>query len=73
MLIGKLHGYEFHVPESGGKAGKGCNKTSSIQVRKGGVIEKNIRFTLADPASCTAAIEKAKRFAVASSMENANA
>jgi len=62
MKIGELNGYTFHVPTSGGKAGKGCNVTSSLQVRKGYYVIKQFRFTLADADSRTKAIQKAKDF-----------
>jgi hypothetical protein len=64
MKLGELNGYEFHVPTSGGKAGKGCNRTSTIQLRMGNRIIKQFRFTLDDPASRTKAIRKAKAFAM---------
>jgi hypothetical protein len=63
MKIGELNGFEFHVPDSGGKAGKYKNKTGSVQVRLNNCVKKNIRFTVAKPASKDRAIEKAKQYA----------
>lgn len=34
MIVDTYRGYELRIPESGGKAGKGYNTTSSIQVLK---------------------------------------
>lgn len=62
MKIADLNGYEIHVPTSGGKAGFGCNVTSTIQVRKDGCICKQFRFTIADNESRDRAIAKAKGF-----------
>jgi hypothetical protein len=62
MKIGELNGYEFHVPTSGGKAGKGHQKTSTIQVRAGSVIVKQFRFVVADQGSRDRAIRKAKDY-----------
>lgn len=53
-------GVEIHIPTSGGKAGKGYNKTSTIQVWQGSQIVKQIRFTVLDEASRKRAYEKAK-------------
>jgi hypothetical protein len=63
MKIGELNGFTFHVPESGGKAGNGCNRTTSIQVRKGPYIVKQFRFVMSDAKSRADAIAKAKAFA----------
>ncbi len=46
-------GYEVWQPTSGGKAGKGHNKTTSIQIRRqlfsgGYVIVKQFRYKVAD-------------------------
>ena len=40
--------YKIHIPISGGKAGKGLNKTSSLQVRMDGCILKQFRFKTSD-------------------------
>lgn len=61
-LIAELNGHEFYIPTSGGKAGKGHQKTGTIQIRKDGFIRKQIRFVMGDEASQSAAIEKAKAF-----------
>jgi hypothetical protein len=63
MKIGELNGFEFHVPDSGGKAGKYKNKTGSVQVRLNNCVKKNIRFSVDSPASKDRAIEKAKQYA----------
>ena len=49
MKIADYQGYEIHVPTSGGKAGKGHQKTSSIQVHEpmiygGSIIRISFRF-----------------------------
>jgi hypothetical protein len=63
MLITTINGYEFHLPTSGGKAGKGNQKTSTIQVWKDNQIVKQFRFTINDNESRKAAVAKAKAFA----------
>lgn len=62
MIIGNLHGFEFHVPTSGGKAGRGRQKTSTIQVRRDGLIIKQFRFSVADQQTRLKAIVKAKKY-----------
>lgn len=62
MKLGEMNGYEFHLPTSGGKAGTGFQKTSTIQIRKGGIIIKQIRFVIGDPAKRREAVAKAKDF-----------
>lgn len=37
-------GHTLYIPSSGGKAGKGYNKTSHVQIRRGGMILKQFRF-----------------------------
>ncbi len=54
--------YEYLLPTSGGKAGRGCNKTSTIQVRFNQCVIKQVRFNVADPESRKAAVRKAKQF-----------
>jgi len=63
MLIAEMNGYEFHLPTSGGKAGKGHQKTSTIQVRKANCIVKQFRFYVDDTESMKVAVGKAKEFA----------
>lgn len=62
MKVGELNGYEIHVPTSGGKAGKGRAKTSTIQVRKDCMIVKVFRFTIDNASSRIAAMLSAKSF-----------
>lgn len=63
-LIDLEGGYSIHLPESGGKAGKGHNKTSTIQLRKesggGYLIVASKRFTMDDPESRKAALRKVR-------------
>lgn len=65
MKIGELNGWSFHVPTSGGKAGKGRNRTSTIQIFKNDTL-KQFRFVVANPESRKSAMRKAKSFAVTS-------
>ncbi len=53
-------GHELHRPTSGGKAGKGFNKTSTVQVRKDGCIVKQFRYELRIFMDRQRAEEKAK-------------
>lgn len=69
MKVGEMNGFEFHVPTSGGKAGKGRHTTSTIQIRRGNQIVKQIRFTLSSPESRTAAVLKAKEYVNEASKE----
>lgn len=62
MKICDHNGYEMLLPTSGGKAGKGNQVTSSIQVRSGNAIKANFRFRLDNPASRSRAIQKAKDY-----------
>lgn len=41
--MGMYKGYNIHVPRSGGKAGKGYNLTTTIQVRRDGLIVKSFK------------------------------
>lgn len=59
VFIGEYRGYVICMPTSGGKAGKGCNKTTSLQIRNGNVIVKQFRFKVGTPVEEVAA--KAKR------------
>jgi hypothetical protein len=63
MKVTDYKGYEVHIPSSGGKAGKGCNLTSSIQMRKGGRIAKQFRFSMTDAEARSATIAKARKWA----------
>lgn len=59
MEIGEYRGYTLYVPTSGGKAGKGNNKTGSLQIRNGNFIVKQIRFKVgADVAELAAKARK---------------
>lgn len=63
MKLCDFNGYEVHIPTSGGKAGKGKQSTTSIQLRKGNCILKQFRFKL-DGQKPVQAIEAAKKFAL---------
>lgn len=65
MKLNDYKGYEIHVPTSGGKAGKGHNLTSTIQIRLDSMIKKQIRFDLASMDSRARAIDSAKRWITA--------
>ncbi len=65
MKITDYKGFEIHLPDSGGKAGKGHNVTSTIQVRTGSCIVKQFRFEMASRESRLAAIAKARAWAEA--------
>jgi hypothetical protein len=64
MKIADYSGYEIHLPTSGGKAGKGCQVTSALQiVRPAGnarVIVKQVRFILDNYESRRTAMQKVK-------------
>jgi hypothetical protein len=53
--------------QTGGKAGKGNNKTSTIQVRQelkeGYLLRKQIRYKVDDPEGMKNAVQKAKDWA----------
>ena len=56
-------GYEIRQARlSGGKAGKGYNRTSTMQVYGGNHIIKQIRFLVGKPYEITQAVGKAKLF-----------
>jgi hypothetical protein len=63
MKLTEYKGFEVHIPTSGGKAGKGCNKTSTIQLRRKSSIAKQFSFVVADSASRTEAVAKARKWA----------
>lgn len=66
--IDTVNGLEIWESGTGGSAGKGSNKTASIQVRKpegkgGYILLKTIRYTINDEKSKDTAIFKARMFA----------
>ncbi len=62
MIITSIGEYQIYLPTSGGKAGKNKQKTSSIQIRKGGLILKQYRFDVNSDESRRSAVAKAKKF-----------
>lgn len=60
MKLTDYKGFEVHLPTSGGKAGTGFNKTSTIQVRKNSMIVKQFRFYMADNESQRNALRNAR-------------
>lgn len=62
-LLMEVDGIRIYEPTSGGKAGKGQNKTSTIQVHMHNRIAAAFRFDVSDHASRDRAIEKAKAWA----------
>jgi hypothetical protein len=62
MLVTTIGKFEVHLPTSGGKAGKGRQVTSSLQVRRGGAIVAQFRFRVSDPDSRKGAVAKARAF-----------
>lgn len=58
-----LNGYKIRLPTSGGKAGKGRNRTSTVQVLKDGCLKAQFRFLVDDINSYHLAMQKAKDFA----------
>jgi hypothetical protein len=62
MKIAEMGKYEIHAPTSGGKAGKGNNRTSTVQVRLGNQLKKQIRYTVGKPKARELAIDKARSF-----------
>lgn len=65
------NGYELHVPTSGGKAGKGLNRTSALQVRLGNQIVHQVRFRTASPEARAEAVQKARDWVMAQSLKPA--
>lgn len=60
----ELNGYTIKLAhQTGGKAGKGHNKTSTVQVIKDNFIIKQFRYTVDNPASFMRASKKAIDFA----------
>lgn len=66
IIIESIGEYTLCIPESGGKAGKGRNKTSTVQVRKREsmrqTLVKGFRYKRGDPDSYSSAKSKAKNF-----------
>jgi hypothetical protein len=64
MIIFEDNYFLIRIPESGGKAGKGKNKTSTVQflLRAGSrwMIHYHTRFTVGDTDSKARAIQRAK-------------
>lgn len=69
IIIEKIGIYTICLPESGGKAGKGNNKTSTVQVRKREYMResllKGFRYTCNNLDSYSKAKAKAKEFVYA--------
>lgn len=61
--LGQIGRFVVLVPTSGGKAGKGCARTSSIQLRVDGCIARQFRFDLGSDTSRARALIKAKEWA----------
>lgn len=61
-LVNLEGGYSIHLPTTGGKAGKGHNKTSTLQLRRDNgdtfIIVGQARFEVADPESRRKALSK---------------
>lgn len=64
MKIMNVGPYELHLAVSGGKAGKGKNITSTVQVRKSEMILKQFRFTSGDSESRKRVVKKAVDFII---------
>ncbi len=66
MKITEYRGYDIHLPTSGGKAGKGHNKTCSLQIctsdGRSRRVHKLVRFNVAEVGSRSAAVQKAKDY-----------
>ena len=56
------HVLGVRIPTSGGKAGKGNAKTSTVQVVDGNFLVKQFRFVVADPESKQRAMQKAWQY-----------
>lgn len=69
MQIARYKNYTLHIPESGGKAGKGMNKTGTVQVRHGAFIVAQYRFNVGDAESKRAGIQKARKWCDTPAME----
>lgn len=64
-LIHQSGDYQIRATTSGGKAGKGCNKTASLQVFHEDLIIKQVRFKRGVGGAFNAAFEKARNFIAA--------
>lgn len=62
MKIQDYRGFQLHVPQSGGKAGKGRNKTGTVQVRYSGQIMKQFRFDRFSTENYFKAVDKARAY-----------
>lgn len=62
MKLCDYRGFEIRVPTSGGKAGRGNNVTSTVQVFDGVCIRKSIRFSMIDPEHAKRAARQAREF-----------
>lgn len=64
MTLGTYRDFHFCLPESGGKAGKGCNKTSTVQVfdPTNGFLVKQIRFSMSEQGAVANAVRKGKKW-----------
>lgn len=61
-LIHQISDFRIYVTTSGGKAGKGLNKTASVQVRRDDCVMKSFRFVLAQEGSFKKAFAKAREY-----------
>jgi hypothetical protein len=59
LLLTSLGDYDIYCPISGGKAGAGLNRTSSIQVRQGNLIVKQFRYVCDSDVNYDRALKKA--------------
>ncbi len=59
-FLDRYKGYQFFLPNGGGKAGTRKNLTTNIQVRRSNCLEKQFRFTVGDQASYFDALQKAR-------------
>lgn len=71
FLITTLHGYEIHLTTSGGQAGRGHNRTASLQVRHNGMIVKTVRFVADDLADRAKATDKVRSWIAAEAQKAA--
>lgn len=62
MRIAAFNGYELHIPDTGGKAGKGCNLTGSVQIRQGNLIVRNIRYKRTVAGDQGRALDRARKW-----------
>lgn len=62
IVLRNYYGHEIHQPTSGGKAGKGCARTSTLQVRQDSQVLKSFRYTCDRPETRRKALSKAKQF-----------